>query len=300
MENNKTFSARTKGLLSSYNRQYDWYMELLSFVLMLIFFAPMVIVLINSAKTGFDINLDPLALPSDLSVFFDNVYSIVTNEKIRYFESFWYSTIITVTSLTTIGVFSGMAAWVLVRTKTKYSRVIFMLFLSGLVIPFQVVMIPLVELMVGITEGTGIPLKETWWGVVLAYNGFGAPLSVFMFYGFIKSIPTDIEEAAIIDGCSKAQVYFKVVLPILKPIFVTMLVLNGLWIWNDFLLPLLVLGADNQVQTLPLTVKYITGLYSKDWGLILSSVVLAAIPVIVLFLFAQKHIIKGMTSGAIK
>jgi raffinose/stachyose/melibiose transport system permease protein len=169
-----------------------------------------------------------------------------------------------------------------------------------MVVPFQVVMLPLVRLLTELKNLTGIPFKKTLHGIILAYIGFGAPLSIFMFHGFIKSIPLDIEEAAIIDGCSKSQVFFKVVLPILKPIFVTMLVLNGMWIWNDYLLPSLILGIGNDIQTLPLSVAGLVGFYEKDWGLILTSVLMASIPVVVLFLFAQKHIIKGMTSGAIK
>jgi len=161
-------------------------------------------------------------------------------------------------------------------------------------------MLPLVRLLQDITNITGLQMKETVHGIVLTYIGFGAPLSVFMFYGFIKSVPLEIEEAAIIDGCSQRQVFFRVVFPILKPIFVTMLVLNGLWIWNDYLLPVLVLGVKNPVQTLPLSVGVLAGLYTKDWPLILTQVILAAVPLLILFLFVQKHIIKGMTSGAIK
>ena len=193
-----------------------------------------------------------------------------------------------------------MAAWVLVRTKTKYSTIIFMIFLAGLVIPFQVVMIPFVRLLRDLRSATGIPFRNSYQGIILAYIGFGAPLSVFLFHGFIKSIPIDIEEAAIIDGCSKAQVFFKIILPILKPIFMTLLVLNGLWIWNDYLLPSLVLSDPRGIRTLPLAVDTFVGFYDKEWGLILTTVVLAIIPMIILFLFAQKHIIKGMTSGAIK
>jgi raffinose/stachyose/melibiose transport system permease protein len=193
-----------------------------------------------------------------------------------------------------------MAAWVLVRTKTKYSFIIFMIFLSGMVIPFQVVMLPLVRLLQTMKDITGIQFKSTYHGIILAYIGFGAPLSIFLFHGFIKSIPIDIEEAAIIDGCNKAQVFFKVILPILKPIFVTLLVLNGMWIWNDYLLPVLILGMGADIQTLPLSTAMLAGFYDKEWSLILTSVLMAALPVVILFLFAQKHIIKGMTSGAIK
>jgi len=187
-----------------------------------------------------------------------------------------------------------------VRTKTKYSYLIFLFFLSGLVIPFQVVMLPLVRLLDILDRITGIQFADTYHGVILTYLGFGAPLSIFLFHGFIKSIPIDIEEAATIDGCSKPQLFFRIILPILKPIFVTLLVLNGMWIWNDYLLPSLVIGIGGDKQTLPLAVANLVGSFVKAWDLQLTAVVLAAIPVIILFLFAQKHIIKGMTSGAIK
>jgi len=280
----------------------DWTMEIISGVLLLLFFMPIIIVLINVGKADNNaIILDPFGLPQNyLTNFFNNVERILTHRQIRYFSSFGYSLLITSLSLTAIGIFSSMAAWVLVRTKTNYSKLIFFLFLGGLVIPFQVVMLPLVRLLQDITNLTGILMKETVHGIVLTYIGFGAPLSVFMFYGFIKSVPLEIEEAAIIDGCNQSQVFFRVVFPILKPIFVTMLVLNGLWIWNDYLLPVLVLGVKNPVQTLPLSVGVLAGLYTKDWPLILTQVILAAVPLLILFLFVQKHIIKGMTSGAIK
>ncbi len=274
-------------------------LELFVIILMLIFFFPFIMIIMNSAKEYSDIIADPLSWPENWGTMIDNAVEIMGRDNINYFSSFGYSVLITVVSLLTIGIFSAMAAWVLVRTKTRYSVIIFLLFISGLVIPFQVVMLPLTRFMQTLKDITGIQFKETLHGIILAYIGFGAPLSVFMFYGFIKSIPTDIEEAAIIDGCSKSQVFFKVVLPILKPIFVTMLVLNGMWIWNDYLLPLLVLGRGS-VQTLPLSVALLAGNYFKDWGLILTAVLMASIPVIILFLFAQKHIIKGMTSGAIK
>ena len=283
-------------------KQNNWTIEIISIILLILFFMPIIIVLINVGKADNNaIILDPLGFPQNyFTNFINNIERILTHRQIRYFSSFGYSLLITSLSLFAIGIFSSMAAWVLVRTKTKYSKMIFFLFLSGLVIPFQVVMLPLVRLLQDITNITGIQMKETVHGIVLTYIGFGAPLSVFMFYGFIKSVPLEIEEAAIIDGCNQRQVFFRVVLPILKPIFVTMLVLNGLWIWNDYLLPVLVLGVKNPVQTLPLSVGVLAGLYTKDWPLILTQVILAAIPLLILFLFVQKHIIKGMTSGAIK
>lgn len=275
-------------------------LEVFAIVLLIVFFFPFFLVIVNAAKPLNEIILRPMSFPSNWLSIIDNVTEILGRTNVDYFKSFFNSIIITSTSLIAIGVFSGMAAWVLVRTKTKYSFWIFMFFLAGMVIPFQVVMLPLTRLLQTMKNLTGIPFKDTYYGVVMAYIGFGAPLSIFLFHGFIKSIPIDIEEAAIIDGCTKAQVFFKVVLPILKPIFVTLLVLNGMWIWNDYLLPVLIIGLGGDTKTLPLSVANLAGFYDKEWGLILTSVLMAALPILILFFFAQKHIIKGMTSGAIK
>ena len=193
-----------------------------------------------------------------------------------------------------------MAAWVLVRTKTKTSAFIFFFFLSGLVIPFQVVMFPLVALFRIFRETVGIPMLRTYHGMIIAYIGFGAPLAVFMFHGFIKSIPMALEEAARIDGCSRPRTFFRIVLPILKPIYVTVIILNTIWIWNDFLLPSLILGVGQDVQTIPLAIRAFAGSFVKKWDLIMTAVLMAAAPIIVGFLFAQKHIIKGMVAGSIK
>ncbi len=275
-------------------------LEVMTFLLLISFAFPFYLVLINSAKSATEIFADPLGLPDTFGQILVNINLILGNPSIRYLNSFVNSIIITTTSLLAIGLFSGMAAWVLVRTKTKYSFLIFMLFVSGMVLPFQVVMLPLVRLLELMRVYTGIQFLDTYHGIVLAYIGFGAPLSVFMFHGFIKSIPYEIEEAATIDGCTKPQIFFLIILPILKPIFVTLLVLNGMWIWNDYLLPVLVIGLGGDVQTLPVAVANLAGTYVKQWDLILTSVLMAATPVVVLFLFAQKHIIQGMTSGAIK
>jgi len=276
-------------------------LEVFAALLLLVVFFPFFLVIVNAAKSISDILTNPIGFQGvSFAKFFSNIKEILQSTDVKYLNSFINSTIITTFSLLAIGTFSGMAAWVLVRTKTKYSSLIFLLFISGMVIPFQIVMLPLVRFMESITAFTGIPLRDTYWGVVLVYIGFGSPLSIFMFHGFIKSVPIDIEEAAIIDGCTKPQVFFKIVLPILKPIFVTLLVLNGMWIWNDYLLPLLVISKNGNVRTLPLAVANLAGSFVKQWDLILTSVLLTAIPVIILFLFAQKHIIKGMTSGAIK
>ncbi|MFP4178287.1 MAG: carbohydrate ABC transporter permease [Acholeplasmataceae bacterium] len=275
-------------------------LEILTFVLLLIFIFPFYIVVINTAKPNLLITSQPLLFPDNFSMMFENVASIFSDTRMRYFSSLFNSVIITTFSLLLIGISSAMAAWVLVRTKTSLSFGIFLFIISGLIIPFQVVMLPLVSWLENLREFTGFAWKDTHHAVIIAYMGFGAPLSVFLFHGFIKSIPMDIEEAAIIDGCNRAQLFFKVILPILKPIFVTLLVLNGMWIWNDFLLPLLIIGRGGGTQTLPLAVANLAGSYVVQWNLLLTALVLSAIPIIILFLFAQKHIIKGMTSGAIK
>ena len=276
------------------------YIEFFAFAILIVVLFPFYIVVINSAKPNTLITDQPLLLPDSFTAFFSNVSRVATNPSMRYFSSLFNSIFITTSSLILIGISSAMAAWVLVRTKTRLSMTIFLFIISGLVIPFQVVMIPLVSLLENLRAITGFEWKDTYHGVIIAYIGFGAPLSVFLFHGFIKSIALDIEEAAIIDGCNRPQVFFKIILPILKPIFVTLLVLNGLWIWNDFLLPLLVIGAGGSTQTLPLALRNLVGSYVAQYDLILTGLLMSAIPVIILFMFAQKYIISGMTSGAVK
>jgi raffinose/stachyose/melibiose transport system permease protein len=163
-----------------------------------------------------------------------------------------------------------------------------------------VVMFPLVSWYRTIGELIHFRLLQSYVGIILAYIGFGSSLSIFMFHGFVKGIPLELEEAATIDGCTRPQIFFEIVLPILKPIFVTVIILNGIWVWNDYLLPLLILGNGGKIQTLPLAVANFVGSYVKKWDLILTSTLMAMLPVIVLFLFAQKQIVKGMVEGSIK
>lgn len=273
---------------------------MITFVLFLFMMFPFFIVLINSAKASLEIITDPISLPERWGQLFENIKIIWNKPTINYASSVMSSTIITLSSLTTISLFSAMAAWVLVRTKSRVSTIIFLLFLSGLIIPFQVVMFPLVELFRRIREFTGISMLRTYHGMILAYIGFGSPLAVFMFHGFIKSIPKELEEAATIDGCSKPQIFFLIIMPILKPIFVTIVILNAIWIWNDFLLPSLILGVGQDIQTIPLAIRNFAGSFVKKWDLIMTAVLMAALPIIIGFIFAQKHIIKGMVSGSIK
>lgn len=275
-------------------------LELITALLFLAFLFPFFIVLINSAKDAFQITINPLGMPEDWTQIGRNMVGIWTNGNIRYPGSFRSSIIITVVSLLAITVLSSQAAWVLVRTKTKLSNMIFFIFVAAMVIPFQIVMFPLLSWFRTVHVVTGIKLLRTYFGMVLAYVGFGCSLSVFLYHGFIKSIPFELEEAAKIDGCNRFQTFYIIISPILRPIHATVMVLNGIWIWNDYLLPLLVLGKGNKIQTIPLAVANFAGAYVKQWDLILTAILMAMIPIVIFFLAAQKHIIKGMVAGSIK
>ena len=277
-----------------------WVKVVLSFLLFLLFMAPFFLVVINSAKTAVEISLSPVSLPANWGQMGTNISNTIGNPHFSYWSAFRDSFIITFFSLAVIVLASAMCAWVLVRNKKWWSTTIFMILVASMVIPFQVVMLPLVQWLRMLGDFIGFKLSGSYVGIVLCYLGFGMALSVFIFHGFIKSIPLELEEAADIDGCSRAGIFFRIVLPLLQPTAVTVLILNGIWIWNDYLLPLLVLGSSGSVQTLPLAVSKFAGSYIKQWDLLLTSTLLAMLPVIILFLFAQKYIIKGMVEGSIK
>lgn len=275
-------------------------LEVLAVLLFVAFLFPFFIVVVNAAKTPFEITQSPLSLPGHWGKIIENVVSIWTSVNIQYSSSFVSSVVITAASLVLINLLASQAAWVLVRNKTKLSAGIFIVFVAAMVIPFQIVMFPLLTWFRGIAEVTGVRLLRSFSGIILAYIGFGMSQSIFMFHGFIKSIPLELEEAATIDGCKPWQTFYLIVFPILKPIHATVLVLNGIWIWNDYLLPLLILGKGNKVMTIPLAVSNFAGAYVKQWDLILTAILMAMVPVIIFFLIAQKSIIKGMVAGSIK
>jgi len=273
--------------------------------LFLIYMIPFALVIINAAKPTLKIILDPLSLPENFAQLFTNIKAVYQSPNVRYPSSFISSVIITFCSVGLLVLISSMAAWVLVRTKTKLSNAIFMIFVAAIVIPFQVVMFPLlswfniIDSNLGLS-GTPFQLLKNYPGIIFAYLGFGSSLSIFLYHGFIKSVPVELEEAATIDGCSKAGVFFYIVFPILKPITVTVIILNGIWIWNDFMLPLMVLGSGNAIQTLPLAVASFVGSFLKRWDMILTATLMTMLPAIIVFLFLQKHIIKGMVEGSVK
>ncbi|MDR1532465.1 MAG: carbohydrate ABC transporter permease [Clostridiales bacterium] len=262
--------------------------------------SPFWLVLINAAKTSADIVIDPLSLPKNLAQFGANLNNVINNQNFSFWPSFAASLFITAASLALLTLFSSMAAWVLCREKAWWSGAIFMMFVAAMVIPFQVVMLPLLSIYRSIQEFTGIRFLQSFGGLIFAYLGFGGSVSIFILHGFVKGIPLELEEAAAIDGSSMEGVFFRVIFPLLRPVQMTVLILNGIWIWNDFLLPSLMLGLNGRVKTLPVAVTAFVGSFVKQWDLILTAAFLAMIPVITLFAFAQKYIIRGMVEGAIK
>jgi len=275
-------------------------LEIITALLFLIFLIPFAIVLINSGKDSFAVTQYPMAMPEDWTMIFKNMATIWTSPNVQYSSSFFTSVVITAASLIALIFLSSQAAWVLVRSKTLISRIIFFVFVAAMVVPFQIVMFPLITWFRTVANVFGIRLLRTYFGMILAYVGFGMSLSIFLYHGFIKGVPYELEEAATIDGARKHQVFYIIISPILRPIHATVLVLNGIWIWNDYLLPLLVLGKGNRIQTIPLAVANFAGAFVKQWDLILTAILMAMIPVIVFFLAAQKSIVKGMIAGSVK
>lgn len=274
--------------------------EIIGIVITIVMLAPFLLVVLNSAKTSADIVISPISFPKNWGQFFTNMTNVIHNQSFNYWSSFFSSLFITAVSLILLTVCSSMAAWVLVRNKTKWSNFIFMLFVSAMVIPFQVVMLPLLSTFRELSSFLGINMLQSYKGIIFAYLGFGGSMSVFILHGFVKGVPYELEEAAWIDGCSPEGTFFRIIFPLLRPVQVTVLILNGIWIWNDYLLPSLMLGLNGNIKTLPVAVSSFVGSFVKQWDLILSAAFLAMIPIIILFLFAQKQIIQGMVDGAIK
>ncbi|GLB58631.1 carbohydrate ABC transporter permease [Cytobacillus sp. NCCP-133] len=264
-------------------------LEIIGIVLGVIFLIPFYFVLINSVKGFADILIDAAAWPQEF--LFSNYMKVW--DIINFPRAFWNSLIITVISNIGLVVISSMAAWKMVRTPGKFSKILFVLFVSAMVIPFQTVMIPLMKL------GGALNLTNSIPGLIIMYFGFGVPLSLFLYHGFIKTVPIEIEESARIDGCSQFGVFWRIVFPLLKPITVTVIILNTLWIWNDYLLPLLVLQ-DAELRTIPLATSSFFAQYTKQWDMGLAALVMGITPVIIFFLFLQRHIIKGIAQGSIK
>ena len=260
-------------------------------IVAIIFLAPVLIVLMNSFKGQFYISDAPFRLP-DRETFVGLENYISGLRKTGFFSAFFYSLFITVASVAVIVFFTSMAAWYISRVRNVATRILYYLFLFSMIVPFQMVMFSISKIANSMNLDNPI-------GIILIYLGFGAGLSVFLFTGFVSGIPKEVEEAAMIDGATPLQMYFLVVFPMMKPIAITVAILNAMWVWNDYLLPYLVIG--NKYKTIPIAVQYLQGGYgSRDMGALMAMLVLSIIPVVVFYLLCQKYIIKGVVAGAVK
>ncbi|MBC6713854.1 carbohydrate ABC transporter permease [Treponema sp. Marseille-Q3903] len=261
-------------------------------ILTCVFVFPVILVFMNSFKARFYVSIQPFAWPSgDMFVGFENYLNGLTTSG--FLLAFFRSVFVSIFSVVLIVLCSSMTAWYIVRVKDKVTKLLYYIFVFSMIVPFQMVMYTMTFVV------TSIYFSNIF-GVVLVYLGFGAGLSVFMFSGFVKGLPLEIEEAAKIDGCNPIQRFFLIVFPMLKPTSITVAVLNAMWVWNDFLLPYLVLGSDH--KTVPVAIQIaMQGAYgSTDYGGFMAMLVLSVIPIIAFYMGSQKYIIKGVIAGAVK
>lgn len=261
-------------------------------ILSVLWLCPIALVLLNSFKKKAYISRRPFAIPTGkMFVGLDNYVNGI--EKTGFFQAFGWTVFITVGSVLVIIFCTFMCAWYICRVKNTFTNTFYYLCLFSMIVPFQMVMFPLSKIV-------NMLHLNTPWGLIIVYLGFGAGLAVFMFTGFVKSIPLEIEEAAMIDGCTPIHTFFDVVLPIMKPTCVTVAILQTMWIWNDYLLPYLNLDMK-RFKTVSIAIQYLRGGYgSIDMGAMMGVLVLAIIPIIVFYLFCQKYIIEGVVAGAVK
>ena len=266
-----------------------WILSIAALAVGIVFVSPLYLVFVNSVKTVREIYLSPLGLPVEIS--WNNFGRVM--EKIDFGQALKNSLFFVVFGVAGLLVICSMAAYRLARHRTRVNKFVYLLLVSSILVPFQTVMIPLIKII------ASIGLYNTRIGVLLAYYGYGIPFAVFLFYGFLSSIPREIEEAALIDGGSLFQVYRCIILPLLNPICVTVAVLDVLWIYNDFLLPF-VLISDNELRTLPLVMYTFFTAYERPWDLAMASLTMVLTPAIIMFVILQKQITGGIVSGAVK
>ncbi len=264
---------------------------LILILLSLLFLAPILLVLMNSFKGQFFITDAPFGLPNgDTFVGLINYLSGI--EKIGFFSAFGYSLFISIGSVLLLTFGSSMTAWYLIRAKNRFCTLLYYLFVFSMIVPFQMVMFTM-------SKTANLLHLDNPIGILILYLGFGAGLSVFLFAGFVRAIPLEVEEAAFVDGCHPLRLFFSVVFPLLRPTAVTVAILNAMWIWNDYLLPYLVIG--NDYKTLPIAIQYLQGGYgSRDMGALMAMLVLTILPVILFYLICQRYIIQGVVAGAVK
>lgn len=269
--------------------------NIIAFILLLLvsaaFIFPVFIVLMNSFKSNLYISSEPFTFPTAES--FASLRNYTEGlAKTGFFSAFATSFFVTVFSVGAIVIFTSMTAWYITRVKNRFTKFSYYAFVFSMVVPFQMVMFTTVKT-------ANLLSLDNPWGLIIIYLGFGSGLSVFMFSGFVKGIPIEIEEAAMIDGCGPIRTFFLVVFPLMKPTTITVAILNAMWIWNDYLLPYLVIGSD--YKTIPIAIQYLRGGYgSIDMGAMMAMLVLSILPIVVFYLLCQKHIIKGVVAGAVK
>lgn len=264
--------------------------------LSLIWLSPIYIILANSFKSRDEMYVNPLGMPETFSL----EYYSGAMEKMNFLRAFGVSLVITIVSVAIIVVLCAMAAWMMARSDGKLSKAIYYTLILTMLIPFQTLMMPLMQEMNSLEKLLGIQIKDTIGGLIFMYIGFGAGMGVFMFYGFVKgSLPRSLEEAAIIDGCNTWQMFWRVVFPLMKPTIITLVILDVIWIWNDYLLPSLTLKSASN-RTIPIGTQIFFGQYTIEWNMAMAALMLTIIPVVVFYLCAQKHIVKGVAAGAVK
>lgn len=259
-------------------------------LVLIVYLAPLMLVIFGSFKSYSEIMTNVLSVPQKFTLQnFSNVFS-----SMNYPQSFLNTLIVTVIGVTGIVILGSLAGYKLSRVKTKYSYVIFMFCIMPMIIPFQSFMITLVK----VSKQLG--LIGNLYGLGIIYWGLGAPLSIFLYHGFVKMIPHELEECAMLDGCSPLRLFVSIIFPMLKPVTASVIVINAMWIWNDFLLPLLIIGSSGDNKTLQLSAYGFMGQYKMEWQNIMAGAILIIIPALIIYLIFQKNIVKGMVSGAVK
>lgn len=291
MGNQKEGGSAVRQSVLRLNREFAFsiLVEMFLIIMVLVFCIPLYFMLINSFKTFGEITMNAASLPEKLV--WKN-YAVAV-KQVKFFSVFVNSISITAGSLFGMVVLGAMASWKLARVQTWVSRLMFFLYVSAMVIPFQSVMIPLVK--VAFT----LQLIDSRLGLIFIYFGFGLPFTIFLYHGFVKGVPFELEESGRLEGCSDIQLFIHIVIPLLKTITVTVIILQTLWVWNDFLLPSLILH-DRDLHTIPLGINRFFGQYRNQWDKALATLVLSMLPIIVFFLFLQKHLIRGVADGALK
>lgn len=265
-------------------------LEIVMIILSLLFLYPLILAIINSFKSFSEVMSDVIAMPQQFN--FDN-YAYVW-KYINYPRLFINNTIITLIGLIGIILFSSVAAYKLSRTQSKWSNMIYLLCIIPMLIPFQSIMLTVLQL------AKNLHLSDSTWGLGILYWGFGAPLAVFIYHGFVKGIPREIDESATIDGASGFKLFFLVIFPLLQSVTTTIIIIDVMWIWNDFLLPLLMVNGSPATKTLTLAAYTFVGQYTSDWQYAMTAMAMAVMPSIIVFVLLQKYIVRGVVAGAVK